>query len=597
MRTLASVLAALVAAALPGALALDNGLARTPQLGMNSWNHYNCWVNETIMRDTADAFVKLGLDKLGYDYINVDDCWAYSRDANGTVVADPKTFPSGMKALAAYIHSKGLKAGLYTDLGTLTCAGRPGSLGHEVIDAATYAAWDFDYVKVDNCNNNNIPPRQRYPVMRDALNTSGRAIFFSMCEWGQQDPWLWAANVGNSWRTTGDISDSWSSMTSRLDLNEPLWPYAGPGGWNDPDMLEVGNGGMTTDEYTSHFTLWAASKAPMLIGCDVTTMSAATTNILTNSEIIAINQDQLGVQARRVASSGTPSFGDAAVEAAFDPRPHPGHAVAHPRAVDAIRALGATNTVAAPCEPDVPSWQAWDVKGTRITTRADGRCLDIDECDKGVDGDNVSVYPCHTNERPRKSLSAAVRAALGAPADASPLGGDCQGENEEWALNAAGAITSKLDQQCLTAGDTATSRNDAAVAAGAHMYNVQTLPCQSPLPPSQQWSYDATTGRITSGIKDASSTDICLSVFQDVAPGAQEVWAGPLSGGSFVVVLFNRSPATATITAQFADVGIAPGATVKVRDLWAHKDLGTATGSVQASVRSHAVVAYKLTPA
>lgn len=191
------------------------------------------------MRDTADSFVKLGLDKLGYNYINVDDCWAYSRDANGTVVADPKTFPSGMKALAGYIHSKGLKAGLYTDLGTLTCAGRPGSLGHEVIDAATYAAWDFDYVKVDNCNNNNIPPRQRYPVMRDALNTSGRAIFFSMCEWGKQDPWLWAANVGNSWRTTGDISDSWWSMTSRLDLNEPLWPYAGPGGWNDPDMLEV----------------------------------------------------------------------------------------------------------------------------------------------------------------------------------------------------------------------------------------------------------------------------------------------------------------------------------------------------------------------
>jgi alpha-galactosidase len=191
------------------------------------------------MMQTADAFVSTGLDKLGYNFVNVDDCWAESRDANGVIVPQASTFPSGMAALASYIHGKGLKAGLYTDLGTETCAGRPGTLGHEKIDAQTYAKWQFDYVKVDNCNSNSVPPEERYPVMRDALNTSGRAILFSMCEWGVDNPATWAPAVGNSWRTTGDISDSWSSMTSRLDLNEPLWPYAGPGGWNDPDMLEV----------------------------------------------------------------------------------------------------------------------------------------------------------------------------------------------------------------------------------------------------------------------------------------------------------------------------------------------------------------------
>jgi len=285
-------------------LALNNGLGLTPQMGWNSWNHFGCNVNENVIRQTIDAFLTTGLVDYGYNYVNVDDCWASSRDSSGAIVADPKTFPSGMAALATYAHSRGLKFGLYSDAGYKTCALRPGSLGYESIDARTYAKWGVDYLKYDNCDPDSSTPEVRYPVMRDALNATGRQIFYSMCEWGVDNPATWAPLVGNSWRTTGDISDNWGSMTSNLDQNEGLFPYAGPGGWNDPDMLEVGNGGMTFDEYKSHFSLWCLIKAPLLIGCDVTNLNNQTLYILKSAEVIAVNQDPLGVQGYRVSKNG-----------------------------------------------------------------------------------------------------------------------------------------------------------------------------------------------------------------------------------------------------------------------------------------------------
>jgi len=285
-----------------------------------------------------------------------------------------------MKVLADYAHTNGLKFGLYSDAGTKTCAGRPGSLGHETNDARSYASWGVDYLKYDNCNNNNIPPRTRYPVMRDALNATSQKIFFSMCEWGQDDPATWAPAVGNSWRTTGDISDSWASMTSRIDQNDKWWKYAAPGGWNDPDMLEVGNGGMTQTEYISHFSLWCLSKSPLLIGCDVTNLAKNTLDILTNAEVIAINQDPLGAQGHKVVA------------------------------------------------------------------------------------------------------------------------------------------------------------------------------------------------------------------------GNLEVWAGPLSGGAWAVILFNRSAASSAITAKWSDIGIPSGKTINARDLWQHKDIGNFTNSFTATVPSHGVVMVKMTP-
>ncbi|CAK9325725.1 unnamed protein product [Citrullus colocynthis] len=285
---------------------LANGLGVTPPMGWNSWNHFACNINEKMIRETADALVSTGLSKLGYEYVNIDDCWAeIARDDKGNLVPKNSTFPSGMKALADYVHAKGLKLGIYSDAGYFTCSKTmPGSLGHEEQDAKTFASWGIDYLKYDNCNNGNIKPTVRYPVMTRALMKAGRPIFFSLCEWGDLHPALWGDKLGNSWRTTNDINDSWESMISRADLNEVYADFARPGGWNDPDMLEVGNGGMPKDEYIVHFSLWAISKAPLLLGCDLRNLTKETKEIIMNKEVIAVNQDPLGVQAKKVRSEG-----------------------------------------------------------------------------------------------------------------------------------------------------------------------------------------------------------------------------------------------------------------------------------------------------
>ncbi|EAZ41098.1 hypothetical protein OsJ_25590 [Oryza sativa Japonica Group] len=270
-----------------------------------------------------------------------DDCWSnVKRGKKDQLLPDPKTFPSGIKDLADYVHGKGLKLGIYSDAGIFTCQVRPGSLHHEKDDAAIFASWGVDYLKYDNCYNLGIKPKDRYPPMRDALNSTGRQIFYSLCEWGQDDPALWAGKVGNSWRTTDDIQDTWKSMTDIADKNNKWASYAGPGGWNDPDMLEVGNGGMTFAEYRAHFSIWALMKAsthwvhsvitrmapifqyvafglhdsnlfvllldqaPLLIGCDVRNMTKETMEILSNKEVIQVNQDPLGVQGRRILGQG-----------------------------------------------------------------------------------------------------------------------------------------------------------------------------------------------------------------------------------------------------------------------------------------------------
>ncbi|KAJ3682252.1 hypothetical protein LUZ60_014825 [Juncus effusus] len=285
---------------------LENGLAGTPPMGWNSWNHFSCDIDEDIIKETADALVSTGLAELGYEYVNIDDCWAeQERDSEGNLVPNKKTFPSGIKSLADYVHNKGLKLGIYSDAGYQTCSNKmPGSLGHEQQDANTFASWGIDYLKYDNCNNNYTEPTKRYPAMSQALLQTGRPIFFSLCEWGEMHPALWGAKLGNSWRTTNDISDSWDSMIAKADENEQYADFAKPGGWNDPDMLEVGNGGMTHRQYVTHFSIWAISKAPLLIGCDVRNMPNNTFKILGNKEVIDVNQDPLGIQAKKVKIDG-----------------------------------------------------------------------------------------------------------------------------------------------------------------------------------------------------------------------------------------------------------------------------------------------------
>jgi alpha-galactosidase len=288
--------------------ALDNGLAKTPPMGWNSWNKFGCNVSEKLIKEMADAVESSGMKDAGYVYIVIDDCWQVSRDPAGKIVADAERFPSGMKALADYIHSKGLKFGLYSDAGTGTCQGRPGSHGYEEIDAKTYAEWGVDYLKYDWCRAENLKQQEAYATMRDALAKSGRPIVFSMCEWGTSQPWLWAENVANLWRTTGDIQDCWDckagwggmGWTFILDLQAGLEKYAGPGHWNDPDMLEVGNGGMTATEYKSHFSLWCLLASPLMAGNDIRSMTPEIKDILMNKEVIALNQDTLGIQGSKI---------------------------------------------------------------------------------------------------------------------------------------------------------------------------------------------------------------------------------------------------------------------------------------------------------
>ncbi|MCY9666060.1 alpha-galactosidase [Paenibacillus alginolyticus] len=295
------------------ASALNNGLSPTPPMGWNSWNFYACNVDEVKIKQAADTMVSSGMQAAGYKYIVIDDCWQTGRTSDGTIIADPVKFPSGMASLASYVHSKGLKFGLYTDAGFTTCAGKPGMYSHEVQDANTFASWGVDYVKIDWCDNGGMDPQTRYTIIRDALANSGRPILFSICNWGINKPWVWGAATGNMWRTTDDIFDYWDRVTWIIDQNAPLANFAGPTkGWNDADMLMVGNygtgavfgGGMTDTEYRSHFSMWTIMASPLIAGNNLSTMSQFTKDTLMNSEVIAVNQDALGSQGILVSDLG-----------------------------------------------------------------------------------------------------------------------------------------------------------------------------------------------------------------------------------------------------------------------------------------------------
>ncbi|MDE3097769.1 MAG: glycoside hydrolase family 27 protein [Chloroflexota bacterium] len=310
---LAAAFAAILAAAVPAAAGAqtsraDNGLARTPPMGWNSWNHFGCDVSARLVREVADAMAANGMRDAGYAYVTIDDCWQVARDARGVLIADSARFPGGMKPLADYVHAKGLKFGIYTDAGRKTCQGRPGSYGHEALDARTFAGWGVDYVKVDWCWADGLDARTQYATMRDALLAAGRPIVFSICEWGENRPWEWGPGTGNLWRTTDDISDNWNSLLSNVNISMQFATAARPGAWNDPDMLEVGNGGMTRDEYRAHFSLWAMMAAPLIAGNDVRQLSDSTRragetrDILLNREVIAVDQDSIGRQAIVVQS-------------------------------------------------------------------------------------------------------------------------------------------------------------------------------------------------------------------------------------------------------------------------------------------------------
>jgi len=284
---------------------LSDGLAPKPPMGWNSWNRFGVKIDEALVLETAEAMVTSGLRDAGYRYVVIDDGWmASERDRNGNFVADPEKFPAGMKELADRIHSLGLRFGIYTDAGTKTCQDLPASLGYEFRDARRFAEWGVDYVKVDWCHTDGMGPRALYAKWAMALRATGRPIVLSICEWGRARPWEWAGELGHLWRTSWDIQPEWSSIVTILDRQAELHPFAGPDHWNDPDMLEVGNGELTGDQSRAHFAMWAMLAAPLMAGNDLRTMTDEVREILIAPEIVAIDQDSLGKQGRRIRRDG-----------------------------------------------------------------------------------------------------------------------------------------------------------------------------------------------------------------------------------------------------------------------------------------------------
>ncbi len=300
------------------AWSLNDTIARTPPMGWNSWNLFGSNITEAKVKAVADAFVTSGLKDAGYKYIVVDDCWSNAtRDASGTLVAQSSKFPSGMKSLADYVHGNGLKFGMYATANPVTCCFEAGSYTYETKDAQTFAGWGVDYLKYDWCgvqsgeDNTNITAQQiiaRYVTMRQALRATGRPIVFALCEKGQKSnlqPATWSDTVGHMWRIRTDIGATWASIFEQVDLDATLAGYAGPSkGWNDPDMLEVGNGSLTDNQNKAHFSMWCIMAAPLILGNDPSTMPAAVKSIVTNTEVIAIDQDSLGMQGIKIRDDG-----------------------------------------------------------------------------------------------------------------------------------------------------------------------------------------------------------------------------------------------------------------------------------------------------
>jgi alpha-galactosidase len=274
-------------------------LASTPPMGWSTWNHFKGDISDGLIRQIADSLVSTGLAAAGYRYVNVDDLWQVARE-DGALIADPEKFPNGIEDLASYVHSKGLKFGIYTCAGSKTCEGRPGSLGYEAKDIATFANWGVDFVKVDWCHSDGLDARRQYDIFHHAIEETNRPMILSICEWGKNQPWIWGRGVGELWRISSDARGVWKKIITTVDRNSGLFSFAGPGGWNDPDLLEIGNRHLSRIEQETHFFLWVIMAAPLILGNDVRTIDQEAILLLTNPESLAINQDLLGAQGRIV---------------------------------------------------------------------------------------------------------------------------------------------------------------------------------------------------------------------------------------------------------------------------------------------------------
>ena len=488
----------------PAAQALDNGVARTPPMGWNSWNTFGCNINETLIRQMADAMVNSGMRDLGYQYVVVDDCWFNpNRDSAGNLQGDPSRFPSGMRALGDYLHARGLKFGIYQGPLDKTCAqyfgsypGATGSLNHEAQDARQFAAWGVDYLKYDWCSpTGTIDDQVRtFAKMRDALAATGRPIVFSInsnsihAKTGPQRNW---GDVANLWRTTEDITNAWDTGQSNgypmgiqniVNVTVPLAGYAAPGRFNDPDMMEVGRGGMTDTEMRSHFALWAMLASPLIAGNDLRSMNSATQTILKNQNLIAINQDGLGLQAAQISNDGTRRVlakrlanGDVAVAlfnqgTATTTVSTTAAAVGKNGTSFTLREAwsGATTTSTGAISASVPGHGTVVYRvsggtstpppsGTTLVSAASGRCLDVPN-GATANGTQPVIWDCNGGANQRWTVAGQSLQALGKCLDA-PLNAtagakvqlwDCNGgTNQQWTFNADGTIRGTSSGLCL----------------------------------------------------------------------------------------------------------------------------------------------------
>jgi alpha-galactosidase len=504
--TIGSLVAAgaAVAVSAPSAQALENGVARTPPMGWNSWNTFGCNINETLIRQMADAIVSSGMSDLGYKYVVVDDCWFNpNRDSSGNLQGDPSRFPSGMKSLGDYLHGKGLKFGLYEVPVAKTCAqgtggypGSTGSQGHEAQDARQFAAWGVDYLKYDYCSGSGTINDQvtTFAKMRDALAATGRPIVYSInpnsfhCCTGPQRNW---GDVANMWRTTEDITNRWDTGNTNgypmgiqniVNVNVPLAGNARPGAFNDPDMMEVGRSGLTDTEQRSHFALWAMMASPLIAGNDIRSMSSATQTILKNANLIAIDQDSLAVQATQVSNDGSRRVlakklanGDVAV-ALFN---QSGSTTTISTTAAAIGKTGssftlldawtnATSSSTGAISASVPGHGTvvYRVSGggtgtpsgaTTLVSAASGRCLDVPNSNT-ANGTQPVIWDCNGGANQRWTSSGQTLQALGkcldapvnATAGAKAQLWDCNGgTNQQWTLNADGTVRGVASGLCL----------------------------------------------------------------------------------------------------------------------------------------------------
>ncbi|MCP2328730.1 alpha-galactosidase [Hamadaea flava] len=531
-RLAASVVAALTAAAgmvvfLSGqsAQALENGVGRTPPMGWNSWNTFGCNINEALIHQVVDAMAGNGMRDAGYQYVVIDDCWFNpNRDANGNLQGDPNRFPSGMKALGDYIHSKGLKFGIYQGPLAKTCAqyfnswpGSTGSLGHEAQDARQFAAWGVDYLKYDWCSpTGTIDDQVRtFAIMRDALAAAGRPILYSInsnsvhAKTGPQRNW---GDVANIWRTTEDITNAWDTgqangypmgIQNIINVTVPLAGYAGPGHFNDPDMMEVGRGGMTDTEMRTHFAMWAMMASPLIAGNDVRSMDAATRTILLNQNLIAIDQDTAGQQATQVSFDGTRrvlakrlSNGDVAVAlfnqgSATTTISTTATAIGKSGSSFTLRDAwsNATSTTAGGISASVPGHGAvvYRVSGgstsspspggtVTVVSAASGRCLDIPNSNT-ANGTQPVIWDCNGQANQQwtfdgltiRGLGKCLDAPLNATAGAKAQIWDCNGgANQQWNVNANGSISGVQSGLCLDVNGGGTSNGTAVLLWTCH---------------------------------------------------------------------------------------------------------------------------------